>query len=151
MMSRSYNKKTQYYLEEIQNPFKNSFFNIKEFQKRKFFFISELLLFLFNRRKTRETYKHVSDLIKISLFSPESYFLDKIFSIKLNSQFEDFNFRDYIIIIKKIIALLKQHSAISNRELLKNCQLERFFIKVCLEDYLSDAEVSTISKEKYTR
>ncbi|MFX0069736.1 MAG: hypothetical protein ACFFAO_01470 [Candidatus Hermodarchaeota archaeon] len=141
MITKSRNKKAQYIVEQPEKLLSISPFTSKEFQKRKFSLLSELLSFLYSHNRIDGTFQHISNLILLSLITPETTFLDKIFSVRINYHFKNFYFKDHIVIIKKISSLLKQDVSITNKQLLKYCRLERFFIKICLKDYLNNSKL----------
>ena len=138
MIAKTYKKRYQDIIEETLYIPQIAKVNLKEFQKRKLSLISELTFLLTFHNNSKNEYKNISKLIISTLNAPETYFFDKIFSFKNYNPFENYDLKDYLITIKKVSSLLKQPSFLSVQQILENCSLERFFIKLFLKDFLLD-------------
>ena len=136
MIAKTYKKRYQDIIEEIYYIPQVSKLNLKEFQKRKSSLISELTFLLISHNNSKNEYTNISKLIISTLNAPEAYFFDKIFSFKKRNPFENFDLKDYLVTIKKVSSLLGQTSFLPVRQILENCNLERFFIKLFLKDFL---------------
>ena len=104
----------------------------KEFQKRKFQFINELLCLLFSHKKEREISKIISDLIIFTLSIQEYHFLDKAYTVSMENTSKVYDPHNYLHILKKIHILLFQTGSLSEEERLRFYRLERF----CIKNYL---------------
>ena len=105
----------------------------KEFQRRKFQFITELASLLCVHKNTKDLFTIITDLIIFSLQRGESCFLDKTFIEKNRNLFTHFNVKNYFMVFKKIHKLVFQSSNLSDRQKVKFLQLERYFIKLYFE------------------
>ncbi len=136
MIAKTYKKRYQDIIEETYYIPQVSKLNLNEFQKRKSSLISELTFLLTTHNNSKNEYTNISKLIISTLNAPEAYFLDKIFSFKKINPFECFDLKDYLVTIKKVSSLLGQNSFLPVQKILENCNLERFFIKLFLKDFL---------------
>jgi len=141
MITKTYKKRYQGIVEETNYIPQIPKLNLKEFQKRKSSLISELSFLLTTHNNSKNDYINISKLIISTLNAPETYFFDKIFSFKKNNPFENFDLKDFLITIKKISSLLKQSSFMPVQQILENCSLERFFIKLFLKDFLLHSQL----------
>jgi len=129
MISKSLSKKDFKYFEESYLFSEISNDNRREFQRRKSSFISELVYLLFNHRETPSELKEISKIIISSLKSSESVYLDKVFSYKNHNPFLQFNFRAYLITLKKISVILKNSKYHSVENVLEQCSLKECLLK----------------------
>ena len=136
MIAKTYKKRYQDIIEEIYYIPQVSKLNLNEFQKRKSTFISELTFLLTTHNNSKNEYANISKLIISTLNAPEAYFFDNIFSFKTINPFENYDLTDFLLTLKKVSSLLGQTSFLPVRQILENCNLERFFIKLFLKDFL---------------
>jgi len=136
MIAKTYKKRYQDLIEENFYIPQVPKLDLKEFQKRKASLISELTFLLTTHNNSKNEYTNISKSIISTLNAPETYFLDKTFSFKKNNPFENFDLSDFLLTIKKVSSLLKQTSFLTVRQILENCSLERFFIKLFLKDFI---------------
>ncbi len=136
MIAKTYKKRYQDLIEENFYIPQVPKLDLKEFQKRKASLISELTFLLTTHNNSKNEYTNISKSIISTLNAPETYFFDKIFSFKKNNPFGNFDLKDSLITIKKVSSLLKQTSFLTIRQILENCILERFFIKLFLKDFI---------------
>ena len=136
MIAKTFKEKYKDFFTETQHITQITLFDIREFQKRKLSFISELALLLTTHCNSQKEYENISKLIVSTLKAPEAFFCDKIFSFTTHNPFENYDFKEYILTIKKVSILLKQPMFLSVQQILKNCSIERFFINLFLKDFL---------------
>ena len=136
MIAKTFKEKYKHYLAETQHITQITIIDSKEFQKRKFSFVSELAVLLTTHNNSQKEYKKISKLITFTLKAPEAFFRDKAFSFRTPNPFENYAFKEYLLTIKKVSILLKQPLFLSVQQILKYCSTERFFINMFLKDFL---------------
>ncbi len=127
-------------------------------QKRKFHFISELILLLFAHKNSHDSYKNISNLINLSLETHNENYTNILFSSNstgfLNYAkigFNNFvnqkkkytiNKNTYLLMLNRVRSILNSCTDMTNDQKFDYYSIERYFMKLylreCLKKNLTD-------------